>query len=60
MTRTNDFLRMEHRFKRDPDTWQDFLPKKSNISVIFGERDTIGTFSRLTHFSRLGRRADTR
>jgi hypothetical protein len=35
---------MEHRFKRDPDTWQDFLPKKSNISVIFGERDTIGNF----------------
>jgi hypothetical protein len=44
MTRKTDFLRMEHGFKRDPDTWQDFLPKKSKISVIFGERDTVAIF----------------
>src|SRR5262249_32828382 len=41
MTRRNDFLRMEHRSKRNPDTWQDFLGQKSKISVIFVKRDTF-------------------
>jgi hypothetical protein len=37
-TRRNDFLRMEHRFKRGSDTWQAFPAKKSEIFAIFAKR----------------------
>jgi hypothetical protein len=35
---------MEHRFKRDPDNWQAFPAKKSELFAIFEKRDTTSEF----------------